>query len=151
MIKKEVVIVDMPSPGVMGGVYSELILALIHSINSLGFKVSYERRLIQTKNPVIVFGFYRYFINNSPKIQLPSNYFIFNLAPIVDTQTHWFQNYLGCACNHNLIDYSHNNIAYFTKKITSQKLMHIFGFGYINLMPFEGLDRSENYLFFGKS
>ncbi|NBW61089.1 MAG: hypothetical protein EBR31_05105 [Methylophilaceae bacterium] len=148
--KKEITIVDIPSPGILGGVYSDLILALCHSMNSLGFKVSYERDLVRTANPVIIFGLYREFINNSPQIQLPPNYFNFNLAPILGTHTPWFQNYLQCACKNNLIDYSYSNISYFNEKRGTSKASYLFNFGYFDLMPFKGPERGDSYLFYGK-
>ncbi len=148
--KKEITIVDIPSPGILGGVYSDLILALCHSMNSLGFKVSYERDLVRTANPVIIFGLYREFINNSPQIQLPPNYFNFNLAPILGTNTPWFQNYLQCACKNNLIDYSYSNISYFNEKRGTSKASYLFNFGYFDLMPFKGPERGDSYLFYGK-
>ena len=147
---KEITIIDIPSPGILGGVFSDLILALTHSINLLGFKVSYERRFIRTTNPVIIFGLYREFINNSPQIQFPENYFNFNLVPIIDTKIPWFQNYLQCVSTHNLIDYSYNNISYLSKLMVSSKSIHLFNFGFFDLMPFNGIERSEYYLFYGK-
>lgn len=147
---KEITIIDIPSPGILGGVYSDLILALTHSINLLGYKVSYERRFIRTTNPVIIFGLYREFINNSPQIQFPENYFNFNLAPIIDTKISWFQNYLQCVSKHNLIDYSYNNISYLSKLMVSSRPTHLFNFGFFDLMPFKGIERSEHYLFYGK-
>ena len=149
-LKKEITIVDIPSPGILGGVYSDLILALTHSISSLGFKVAYERRLIRITSPVIIFGLYRQFINNSPQIQLPPNYFNFNLAPILETKAQWFQNYLQCVSKHNLIDYSHSNISNLVKLRANLKPAHLFNFGYFDLMPFKGFERGESYLFYGK-
>jgi hypothetical protein len=150
MTKKEITIVDIPSPGILGGVYSDLILALTHSIDSLGFKVRHERRLIRTTNPVIIFGLYREFINNSPQIQLPPNYFNFNLAPIFGTKTPWFQNYLQCVSKHNLIDYSYSNLSSLSKLRVNTRPAHLFNFGYFDLMPFKGFERGESYLFYGK-
>jgi hypothetical protein len=149
-LKKEVFIVDIPSPGILGGVYSDLILALTHSMSSLGFKVSYERRLIRTTSPVIIFGLYREFISKSPQIQLPPNYFNFNLAPTLETKTQWFQNYLKCVSKHNLIDYSHSNISNISKLSVNSRPAHLFNFGHFDLMPFKGFERAESYLFYGK-
>jgi hypothetical protein len=148
--KKEITIIDIPSPGMLGGVYSDLILALTHSINALGFKVDYERRLVRTTNPVIIFGLYREFINNSPQIQLPPNYFIFNLAPILATKTPWFKNYVQCVSKHNLIDYSYSNILHLSELSVDSRPAHLFKFGYFDLMPFRGFEQDDNYLFYGK-
>jgi len=150
MTKREITLVDIPSPGILGGVYSDLILALTHSINSLGFKVSYERRLISTTSPVIIFGLYREFINKSPQILLPSNYFNFNLAPTLETKTQWFQNYLKCVSKHNLIDYSYSNISNISKLSVNSRPAHLFNFGHFDLMPFKGFEQGESYLFYGK-
>lgn len=149
-LKKEITIVDIPSPGILGGVYSDLILALTHTLNSLGFKVAYEQSLIRTTSPVIILGLYRKFINNSPKIRLPDNYYIFNLAPIISSEILWFENYIECVSRHNVIDYSHNNICQLRERKNATKPIHLFNFGYFDLMPFKGFERGDNYLFYGK-
>ena len=148
--KKEIVIVDIPSPGVLGGVFSDLILALTHSINKLGLTVNYQRRLIRTSNPVIIFGLYREFINKTNQIQLPNNYFIFNLAPILSTSIPWFDNYIKYVSNHNFIDYSYHNISHLSNFSSNPKASHLFDFGYFDLMPFRGFQRTSAYIFYGK-
>jgi len=150
-LKKEITIIEIPSPGVLGGVYSDLIMALSHSINSLGFKVNYERNLSRRMNPVIILGLYRKFINTSPLIDMPSHYFNFNLTPLFhNTTPPWFENYLQCTLKHNQIDYSLRNISVPKDESSSSRRVHLFNFGYFDLMPFNGFERGDNYLFYGK-
>ena len=147
---RDIVIVDIPSPGILGGVFSELILALTHSFNALGLKVHYERRLIRTTNPVIIFGLYREFINQTPAIRLPDNYFIFNLAPILKTDNAWFTQYVECLSKHQLIDYSYHNISHISQLGSESRARHLFDFGYFEFTPFKGFERNDTYLFYGK-
>lgn len=148
--KKEIIIVDIPSPGVLGGVFADLILALTHSLDKLGFRVVYERRLVRTTSPVIIFGMYREFIKKTPKIRLPENYFIFNLAPLLNEGVPWFDNYIDCLLENNSIDYSYVNIDFIGERRSAPKKTHLFEFGYFDLMPFRGFQRTDSYLFYGK-
>ena len=131
---QEIVIVDIPSQGELSGVFSDLIIALIHSMSLLGFKVTYERSLIRTTKPVIVFGLYRLFINKKTRVQMPGNYFIFNLAPIMETKISWFEDYIKCLSMHNLIDYSFKNITKIQGSKPISRQSHFFNFGYFELI-----------------
>ncbi len=150
MQKNEIFIVDLPSPGQLSGVFSDLILALTHTLTLLGFKVRYEQYLIRTTSPVIIFGLYRLFINNTPEIKLPNNYFNFNLAPIFENSPIWFNNYLKSITAFKQIDYSYSNISYLKKFFNCSSSSYIFKFGYFNLSPFKGFERKANFLFYGK-
>jgi hypothetical protein len=147
---REIVIIDIPSPGILGGVFSDLILALTHALSLLGVKVSYSRQFVETTKPVIVFGLYRAFINQPKTIQLPENYFIFNLSPVIAGTGGWFDHYVNCLKTHNLIDYSYLNIGNIAQSVGSARIRHLFDFGFIDLMPFAGFQRSDSYLFYGK-
>ncbi|MFM7024489.1 MAG: hypothetical protein ACKOWC_00285 [Limnohabitans sp.] len=147
---KEVVVIDIPSPGVLGGVFSDLILALTHAMSRLGVKVVYSRQFVKTHHPVLVFGLYREFINKTPQIQLPDNYFPFNLSPIMPEASEWFDHYIRCIANHHLIDYSWRNAEQIRQRAPAGKNLHVFDFGYIDLMPFGGFQRSDTCLFYGK-
>ncbi len=81
---------------------------------------------------------------------MPWNYFIFNLAPIMETKAVWFQDYIKCLSRHNLIDYSFNNISSIGNLNAGSVPAHFFDFGFFDLMPFRGIERSDNYIFYGK-
>lgn len=146
----EIVIIDIPSSGVLGGVFSDLILALTHALSLLGVKVSYSRQFVATTKPVIIFGLYRAFINEPKTIKLPENYFIFNLSPVITHVDGWFGHYVNCIKMHNLIDYSYLNVKNIVQSDSPVRIRHVFDFGFINLMPFSGFQRSDSYLFYGK-
>lgn len=147
---REIVIVDIPSPGTLGGVFSDLILALAHALSLLGVKLVYSRQFVETTKPVIIFGLYRAFINQPKRIQLPENYFIFNLSPVIESTGGWFDHYVSCLSTHHLIDYSPLNVFNIAKVHAAPRSHHVFDFGYINLMPLGDFQRSDSFLFYGK-
>lgn len=143
-------IVDIPSPGQLGGVTSELILALTTQFKKHGIKVSYQRNQIKSDIPNIIFGWYRCFINESQSLgRLPKNCFIFNLSPLsMAEESSWFNNYTKSLANNHIIDYS----------ILNQKIIQQLGnnssfrfkFGYTKLSHFNFPDKNKNLIFYGK-
>ncbi len=147
---ERVLIVDIPSPGQLGAVFSDLIVALTHTLTSMGIRVDYSRRLQSTTDPVIVFGLYRLFIKQSLNKDLPRNYFIFNLAPIFQGQLEWFDNYVRyLARQPSSIDYAHFNADQLDDARSVAGGTHIFEFGYFNLFPYAGFRPGENFVFYG--
>ncbi len=144
-----VVIADLPSPGHLGGVFSELIVALTHTLHTLGVTVDYTRQLPRTRHPVIVFGLYRAFLKTPPTQKLPGNYFIFNLAPLALGKLEWFDHYIRYIAQHPCIDYAPHNADLLETVRGPGHRAHLFKFGYFNLLPFSGFDRGSAYVFFG--
>lgn len=147
---QRIVIVDIPSPGQLGSVFSDLILALTHTLHLLGVDVTYSRKLYPTKDPVIIFGMYRLFIKPQPRRNLPDNYFIFNLAPLFQEKLAWFDEYIGYLARQKAsLDYAHFNADVLNKARLATGGTHIFNFGYINLFPYEGFKTSDKFVFYG--
>lgn len=147
---QRVVIVDIPSPGHLGAVFSDLILALTHTLHSLGVDVTYSRKLYPTKDPVIIFGMYRLFIKQQPRKNLPDNYFVFNLAPLFQNKLAWFDAYIDYLAKQTAsIDYAHANADVLDGARLAGGGTHLFKFGYFNLFPYEGFKSSDKFVFYG--
>lgn len=145
-----IVIVDLPSPRDLGAVFADLIVALVHTLTASGVKVEYSRRLYRTSDPVIVFGFYRLFINKPLEHQLPKNYFIFNLAPIYQGKLGWFDAYIDYLGRQpSSIDYSYLNVDKLDQKRSLPGSVHLFKFGYFNLFPHSGFLAQDSFVFYG--
>ena len=149
MIKK-ICILDIPSPGILGGVFSDLICALSTSFKKFGIEVEYSRNKIDPKIPTIIFGFYRLFIDNQKLPPIPPNIIIFNLSPLPFSKEKWFGNYIGAISKYNLIDYSFENLNFLGKLNNQNVKRHRFEFGYTELSVFTFPKKNQSYLFYGK-
>lgn len=147
---KEICFVELPSPGSYGGIYSELICALVTSFTKFGVRVSYQSNRLNPKIPNLVFAWYRkYLKENTRAVRLPPNCVVFNLAPLSASETFpWLQKYTESLAYSPVIDYSTFN----------ESLIHELGntrtfrflFGYTKLSPFQYPDRKQNLLFYGR-
>ena len=129
--------------------FSDLILALTHTLHKMGINVQYSRTLPATHDPVIVFGSYRFFMKSVVKNRMPDNYFFFNLAPLAMGKFEWFDRYIQYIAQQNVIDYSYKNLELLQETRTQATEAFVFGFGFFDLFPFSGFQRSNHYLFFG--
>jgi len=140
-------ILDIPSSGVLGGVCADLIAALSTSLQELGVEVVYSRTTLERGIPVLVFNWYRLFIDGKIPAQLPPNAFIFNLSPVKAAEG-WYRNYLDClAQSAAVIDYSGRNLQLLGETKGRRFRWH---FGYFPLSSMRYPARNQDILFFGK-
>jgi len=145
---KRIGILDLPSPGVFGGVCAELIVALSTAMQDLGVEVLYSRNRLDTNMPVLVFNWYRMFIAGKIPASLPANAFLFNLSPFTETKELWYANYLqylGRAPA--LIDYSDFNLAQLEG---GNARRFRWTFGYLPLGSLKFPARGNELLFYGR-
>ena len=143
-------ILYIPSPGVLGGVYSELICALSSTFHKMGIEVIYSRESLNKNIPRIVFGWYRLFINNAKPPIIPKDTIIFNLSPLPFSEERWFKNYISYIKNYPLIDYSYENINFLGSQTQDIVKRHKFNFAYFELTPFKFPTKNNSFLFYGK-
>lgn len=141
-------ILDIPSSGVLGGVCADLIAALSTALQEQGVEVVYSRTMLQLGMPVLVFNWYRMFIDGKIPAPLPPNAIIFNLSPVKDAAPGWYDNYLGfLAQAAAVIDYSDRNLQRLGKPNGRRFRWH---FGYFPLSSMRYPARNQDMLFFGK-
>jgi len=143
-------ILDIPSPGILGGVYSELICAISSVFHKMGIEVVYSRERLNKNIPRIIFGWYRVFINNRQPPKIPQDTIIFNLSPLPFSEEEWFKAYITDIKERPLIDYSYENIKFLELQNPNILKRHKFNFEYFELTPFKFPTRNNSFLFYGK-
>lgn len=150
MAIKKIQILDIPSPGILGGVYSELICALTSTFYKMGIEVTYSRDSLNKNIPRIIFGCYRLFINNNKPPFIPKDTIIFNLSPLPYSQEEWFKNYIYFIKSYHSIDYSYENINYLESLHKEKIKRHKFNFAFFELTSLKFPTRNNQFLFYGK-